>query len=80
MANLLTFNRFATLPARNFQASHFDGAERLAAEDLGPARRIARNSCAACTIGWRLSTRCPRCFSIPARIGARWRSRAYAMA
>ena len=51
MANLLTFNRFATLPTRNFQAGSFEGAERLAAEDLAPARRIARNSCASCTIG-----------------------------
>ena len=51
MANLLAFNRFDALPTRNFQAGRFEGAERLAAEDLGPARRIARNSCAACTIG-----------------------------
>ena len=51
VANLLTFNRFATLPTRNFQSGQFEGAERLAAEDLAPARRIARNSCAACTIG-----------------------------
>jgi aldehyde:ferredoxin oxidoreductase len=51
VANLLTFNRFATLPTRNFQSGQFEGAERLAAEDLGPARKIARNSCAACTIG-----------------------------
>jgi aldehyde:ferredoxin oxidoreductase len=51
VANLLTFNRFATLPTRNFQDGSFEGAERLAAFDLGPARRIARNSCACCTIG-----------------------------
>lgn len=51
VANLLTFNRFATLPTRNFQSGTFEGVERLVAEDLGPARRIARNSCAACTIG-----------------------------
>jgi aldehyde:ferredoxin oxidoreductase len=51
VANLLTFNRFATLPSRNFQAGSFEGAERLAMQDLGPARRLARNSCAACTIG-----------------------------
>jgi len=51
VANLLTFNRFATLPTRNFQSGSFEGAEALAAEDLAPARRIARNSCAACTIG-----------------------------
>ena len=51
VANLLAFNRFDALPTRNFQAGRFEGAERLAAEDLGPARRVARNSCAACTIG-----------------------------
>jgi aldehyde:ferredoxin oxidoreductase len=51
VSNLLVFNRFATLPTRNFQSRAFEGAERLATEDLAPARRIARNSCAACTIG-----------------------------
>jgi aldehyde:ferredoxin oxidoreductase len=51
VANLLAFNRFDALPTRNFQSGHFEGAERLAAEDLAPARRIARNSCASCTIG-----------------------------
>jgi aldehyde:ferredoxin oxidoreductase len=51
VANLLAFNRFATLPTRNFQGGSFEGAERLAAHDLAPARRLARNSCAACTIG-----------------------------
>ncbi len=50
VANLLTFNRFATLRTRNFQSGSFEGAEALATEDLAPARRIARNSCAACTI------------------------------
>lgn len=51
VANLLVFNRFEALPTRNFQAGTFAGAERLAAEDLGPARRIAKQSCASCTIG-----------------------------
>ena len=51
VANLLVFNRFDALPTRNFQSGHFDGAERLATEDLAPARKVARNSCAACTIG-----------------------------
>jgi aldehyde:ferredoxin oxidoreductase len=51
VANLLVFNRFEALPTRNFSAGTFEGAERLAAEDLGPARRVARTSCAACTIG-----------------------------
>jgi aldehyde:ferredoxin oxidoreductase len=51
VANLLAFNRLATLPTRNFRAGRFERVERLAAEDLAPARRIARTSCAACTIG-----------------------------
>ena len=51
VANLLVFNRFDALPTRNFQGGHFEGADRLASENLAPARRIARNSCAACTIG-----------------------------
>ena len=51
VANLLVFNRLDTLPTRNFQAGHFEGVERLAAEDLGPARQVAKHSCAACTIG-----------------------------
>jgi aldehyde:ferredoxin oxidoreductase len=51
VANLLTFNRFDTLPTRNFQESRFDGAERLSAADLAPGRQIARASCASCTIG-----------------------------
>ena len=51
VANLLVFNRFDALPTRNFQSGHFDGAERLATEELAPARKVARNSCAACTIG-----------------------------
>jgi aldehyde:ferredoxin oxidoreductase len=51
LANLLAFNAIATLPTRNFQASTFDGAPRLAAEDLAQARGVARDSCASCTIG-----------------------------
>ncbi|MDR3634452.1 MAG: aldehyde ferredoxin oxidoreductase family protein [Isosphaeraceae bacterium] len=51
VANLLVFNRFNTLPTRNFRTGHFEGAERLVAEELAPARRLARSSCAACTIG-----------------------------
>jgi len=51
VANLLVFNRFEALPTRNFQAGRFEGVENLAAEDLGPARRLAKNSCASCTIG-----------------------------
>jgi aldehyde:ferredoxin oxidoreductase len=51
VANLLTFNRFAALPTRNFQQGTFAEAGALAGEDLGDARRVARRSCAACTIG-----------------------------
>lgn len=51
VANLLVFNRFDALPTRNFAAGRFEGAARLAAEDLAPAREVAKNSCAACTIG-----------------------------
>lgn len=51
VANLLVFNRFDALPTRNFQQGRFEGAEALAVADLAPARRIARNSCASCTIG-----------------------------
>src|SRR5262249_45039506 len=66
VANLLTFNRFEALPTRNFQTSHFEGAQRLAAVDLAPARRIARTSCAACTIG------CEHVYALPAgRSGVR---------
>ena len=51
LANLLAFNAISTLPTQNFQAATFDGAPRLAAEDLAAARQVARHSCASCTIG-----------------------------
>src|SRR4029077_8464605 len=51
VANLLTFNRLAALPTRNFQQGTFEGAAALSGEALNAARRVARNSCAACTIG-----------------------------
>lgn len=51
LANLLAFNAVATLPTRNFTAASFEGAPRLAAEELHELRRVARNSCASCTIG-----------------------------
>jgi aldehyde:ferredoxin oxidoreductase len=51
VANLLTFNRVAALPTRNFQQGTFEGAEALSGEELIGARRVARRSCAACTIG-----------------------------
>ena len=51
LANLLAFNAISTLPTRNFQAATFDGAPKLAAEDLSRMRSVTRNSCASCTIG-----------------------------
>jgi aldehyde:ferredoxin oxidoreductase len=51
VANLLTFNRFAALPTRNFQQGTFEAADNLSGEELNAARRVARRSCAACTIG-----------------------------
>jgi aldehyde:ferredoxin oxidoreductase len=51
VANLLTFNRLAALPTRNFQQATFEGAAALSGEELNAARRVARASCAACTIG-----------------------------
>jgi DNA helicase-2/ATP-dependent DNA helicase PcrA len=51
VANLLTFNRFAALPTRNFREATFEDAHALSGEALNAARRVARRSCAACTIG-----------------------------
>jgi len=51
VANLLTFNRLAALPTRNFQQGTFADADALSGEALNSARRVARRSCAACTIG-----------------------------
>ena len=51
LANLLAFNALSTLPTRNFQAASFAGAPQLAAEELAGLRKVARNSCASCTIG-----------------------------
>lgn len=51
VSNLLAFNRLNALPTRNFQQGTFDGAESISGEALNESRRMARNSCAACTIG-----------------------------
>jgi aldehyde:ferredoxin oxidoreductase len=51
VANLLTFNRLAALPTRNFQQGTFEAAAELSGEELNAAHRVARRSCAACTIG-----------------------------
>jgi aldehyde:ferredoxin oxidoreductase len=49
--NLLTFNRFGTLPTRNFQSGTFDEAARLSPEEMSVAHARTRASCVACTIG-----------------------------
>ncbi len=51
LANLLAFNALSTLPTRNFTASTFEQAPQLAAEDISELRKVARNSCASCSIG-----------------------------
>jgi aldehyde:ferredoxin oxidoreductase len=51
VANLLTFNRLAALPTRNFQQGTFAEAASLSGEELNAAHRVARRSCASCTIG-----------------------------
>ena len=51
VANLLVFNRLAALPTRNFQQGTFEEAAALSGEELNAAHRVARRSCAACTIG-----------------------------
>jgi len=51
LANLLAFNAVSTLPTRNFTSATFEGAPRLAAEELQEMRHVARNSCASCSIG-----------------------------
>jgi len=51
IANLLTFNRLNALPTRNFQDGTFAEAEAVSGEALNAGRRVARSSCAACTIG-----------------------------
>ena len=51
VSNLLTFNRLHALPTRNFQQGQFEQAENLSGESLNAARRVARESCASCTIG-----------------------------
>ena len=51
VANLLTFNRLAALPTRNFQQGSFEEAPALSAEQMAPIRDKAQKSCASCTIG-----------------------------
>ena len=49
--NMLTFNRFGTLPTRNFQSGTFEGAVALSPEELRVTREKTRAGCVACTIG-----------------------------
>jgi len=49
--NLLTFNRFGTLPTRNFQTGTFEEAASISPEQLRVERARTRASCVACTIG-----------------------------
>ena len=49
--NLLTFNRFGTLPTRNFQSGTFEEAARLSPEAMSVAHARTRASCVACTVG-----------------------------
>lgn len=51
VANLLLFNRLEALPTRNFGTGSFASAGELAGFELEPDRRVARRSCASCTIG-----------------------------
>ena len=57
LANLLAFNAISALPTRNFAAASFAGAQRLGGEtpveetSLNEMRRVARSTCASCTIG-----------------------------
>ncbi|HXT69717.1 MAG TPA: aldehyde ferredoxin oxidoreductase family protein [Vicinamibacterales bacterium] len=50
-ANMLMFNRFGTLPTRNFQTGTFEHAVNLSPEEMKVAHGKARASCVACTIG-----------------------------
>jgi len=63
-ANLLTFNRFAALPTRNFQRGTFEHADQLSPEQLSAGQARTRASCAACTIG------CEHIYPIKASAGA----------
>jgi aldehyde:ferredoxin oxidoreductase len=61
VSNLLTFNRLNALPTRNFQSGTFAEASAISGEALNEGRRVARNSCAACTIG------CEHIYDLPGK-------------
>ena len=50
-SNVTTFNRFGTLPTRNFQSGTFEHAANLSPEQLTVRHEHVRESCVACTIG-----------------------------
>jgi len=50
-ANMLAFNRFGTLPTRNFQSGTFEGAIHISPEEMSVTRQRTRAGCVACTIG-----------------------------
>ena len=49
--NLVTFNRFGTLPTRNFQTGTFEEAASLSPEQMRATHPTVRKSCMSCTIG-----------------------------
>jgi aldehyde:ferredoxin oxidoreductase len=49
--NVTTFNRFGTLPTRNFQTGTFEQAANLSPEQMAAGHSHVRESCVACTIG-----------------------------
>lgn len=69
VANLLTFNRLNALPTRNFQQGRFEGAGAVSGEALNAARRVAKASCAACTIGCEHIYQVQGAQSLPAATG-----------
>jgi aldehyde:ferredoxin oxidoreductase len=50
-SNVETFDRFGTLPTRNFQRGTFDHAANLSPDRLRVESAHTRESCVACTIG-----------------------------
>ena len=68
--NLLTFNRFGTLPTRNFQSGTFEEAASLSPEQLSVEHARTRASCVACTIG------CEHIYAVGQRAASGWNTRA----
>ena len=51
VANVLTLNRLAAMPTRNFSAGTFEGAAEISGEAFHAGAPSVRKHCAACTIG-----------------------------